>query len=99
VAIARTILKNPRIIMLDEATAALDSETEQNIQEALMALSEGRTMLVIAHRLSTVTTADQILVLHAGKVAEAGTHQELLAIKGGRYANMWRKKFRAERAA
>ncbi|RDL39683.1 Uncharacterized protein BP5553_04023 [Venustampulla echinocandica] len=98
VAIARTIIKNPRIIMLDEATAALDSDTEQNIQEALRALSEGRTMLVIAHRLSTITAADQILVLHAGMVAESGTHQELLALKG-RYYNMWRKQIRAEQAA
>ncbi|PBP27904.1 heavy metal tolerance protein precursor [Diplocarpon rosae] len=98
VAIARTIIKNPRIIMLDEATAALDSDTEQNIQEALRTLSQGRTMLVIAHRLSTITSADQILVLHAGRVAEAGTHQELLE-KKGRYYNMWRKQIKAERAA
>lgn len=98
VAIARTILKGPRIILLDEATAALDSTTEQNIQEALNTLSQGRTMLVIAHRLSTITTADQIVVLHAGKVAECGTHSELLALKG-RYATMWRKQIRAERAA
>lgn len=98
VAIARTILKNPRIILLDEATAALDSETEQNIQSALDKLSQGRTTLVIAHRLSTITTADQILVLNAGKVAERGTHEELLAMKG-RYANMWRKQIRAQQAA
>lgn len=98
VAIARTILKNPRIILLDEATAALDTETEQNIQTALDKLSQGRTTLVIAHRLSTITTADQILVLHAGKVAESGTHSELLKIKG-RYANMWRKQIRAQRVA
>ncbi|KAF7909632.1 uncharacterized protein EAF01_003350 [Botrytis porri] len=98
VAIARTIIKNPRIIMLDEATAALDSDTEQHIQEALKTLSEGRTMLVIAHRLSTITNADQILVLHAGRVAEAGTHSELL-LKKGRYAQMWKKQIRAERAA
>lgn len=98
VAIARTILKDPRIIMLDEATAALDSETEQHIQEALRRLSEGRTMLVIAHRLSTITNADQILVLHDGSVHERGTHEELLA-KKGRYYNMWRKQIRAERAA
>jgi len=98
VAIARTILKDPRIILLDEATAALDSETEQHIQEALDKLSQGRTTLVIAHRLSTVTTANQILVLHAGQVAESGTHDQLLALKG-RYASMWRKQIRAQKAA
>lgn len=98
VAIARTIIKNPRIILLDEATAALDSETEQHIQTALEKLSQGRTTLVIAHRLSTITTADQILVLHAGRVAESGTHEELLALKG-RYASMWRKQIRAQKAA
>lgn len=98
VAIARTILKDPRIILLDEATAALDSETEQHIQTALEKLSQGRTSLVIAHRLSTITTADQILVLHAGQVAESGTHDDLLALKG-RYANMWRKQIRAQKAA
>ncbi|MCJ1286808.1 hypothetical protein MMC26_006154 [Xylographa opegraphella] len=98
VAIARTILKDPRIILLDEATAALDSETEQNIQYALDKLSQGRTTLVIAHRLSTITTAHQILVLHAGRVAESGTHDELLSLKG-RYASMWRKQIRAQKAA
>ena len=98
VAIARTILKDPRIILLDEATAALDTETEQHIQLALDKLSQGRTTLVIAHRLSTITTADQILVLHAGKVAESGSHEELLAMKG-RYASMWRKQIRAQQAA
>ncbi|KAL8651054.1 MAG: hypothetical protein Q9226_004875 [Calogaya cf. arnoldii] len=98
VAIARTIIKDPRIILLDEATAALDSETEQHIQEALEKLSQGRTTLVIAHRLSTITTADQILVLHSGQVVEHGTHEELLALKG-RYASMWRKQIRAQRAA
>ncbi|KAI9882459.1 MAG: SEA (Seh1-associated) complex subunit [Watsoniomyces obsoletus] len=98
VAIARTILKDPRIILLDEATAALDSETEQHIQGALERLSHGRTMLVIAHRLSTITNADQILCLHAGRVIESGTHHELLKLKG-RYASMWKKQIRAERAA
>ncbi|KKK22150.1 hypothetical protein AOCH_006222 [Aspergillus ochraceoroseus] len=98
VAIARTILKNPRIILLDEATAALDTETEEHIQGALATLSRGRTMLVIAHRLSTITTADRILVLSEGRVAESGTHDQLLAMKG-RYASMWRKQIRAQRAA
>lgn len=98
VAIARTILKNPRIIMLDEATAALDTETEQHIQEAFTTLAQGRTMLIIAHRLSTITHADQILVLHKGRVAERGTHEELLE-KNGHYAAMWKKQIRAQRAA
>lgn len=98
IAIARAILKDPRIILLDEATAALDTETEQNIQEALEKLSHGRTTIVIAHRLSTITTADQIIVLHAGSVAERGTHQELLEQKG-RYASMWRRQIQAQKAA
>nr|POE62908.1 heavy metal tolerance protein [Quercus suber] len=98
VAIARTIVKDPRIILLDEATAALDTETEQHIQEALQTLAKGRTMLVIAHRLSTITMCDQIIVLHEGRVAERGTHAELLALRG-RYAGMWRKQVRAQRAA
>lgn len=98
VAIARTIIKNPRIILLDEATAALDTDTEEHIQTALSTLSQGRTMLVIAHRLSTITTADCILVLNEGQVAESGTHEELLAMKG-RYASMWRKQIRAQKAA
>ncbi|KAL1644882.1 ATP-binding cassette-type vacuolar membrane transporter Hmt1 [Didymella pomorum] len=98
VAIARTILKNPRIIMLDEATAALDTETEQHIQEAFTTLAHGRTMLIIAHRLSTITHADQILVLNKGKVQERGTHEELLE-RNGHYAAMWKKQIRAQRAA
>jgi len=98
VAIARTILKGPRIIMLDEATAALDTETEQHIQGALSTLAQGRTMLVIAHRLSTIARADQILVLHDGRVVETGTHTQLLANRG-RYENMWRKQVEAQRVA
>lgn len=98
IAIARTILKGPRIILLDEATAALDSETEEHIEAALDALSDQRTTLIIAHRLSTITTADQIVVLHRGQVAEVGNHEELLE-RGGRYAKMWSKQGRAERMA
>jgi ABC-type transport system involved in Fe-S cluster assembly fused permease/ATPase subunit len=98
VAIARTILKGPRIIMLDEATAALDTETEQHIQDALETLGKGRTMLVIAHRLSTIMSADRILVLHEGRVVESGSHDALLA-KKGRYANMWSKQVEAQAAA
>jgi ATP-binding cassette, subfamily B, heavy metal transporter len=88
VAIARTILKDPRILILDEATSALDSRTEQDIQSALRAVSHRRTTLVIAHRLSTVVDADEIIVLRDGHVAERGDHTALLA-KGGLYASMW----------
>ena len=88
VAIARTILKDPRILVLDEATSALDSRTEQDIQAALSAVSNRRTTLVIAHRLSTVVDADEIIVLQDGLVAERGSHAALLA-KGGLYARMW----------
>jgi ATP-binding cassette subfamily B protein len=89
VAIARTILKNPPILILDEATSALDSQTEREIQEALADLGRNRTVITVAHRLSTVVDADEIIVLVAGRVAERGTHADLLA-KGGRYAAMWR---------
>ena len=88
VAIARTILKNPRVLILDEATSALDTGTEQDIQIALRAVARHRTTLTIAHRLSTVVDADQILVLADGAVAERGTHAELLA-RDGLYARMW----------
>ncbi len=88
VAIARTILKDPRILILDEATSALDSRTEQDIQSALRAVASRRTTLVIAHRLSTVTDADEIIVLQDGQVAERGRHASLLAA-GGLYARMW----------
>ncbi len=88
VAIARTILKNPPILVLDEATSALDTGTEREIQAELKRLGEGRTVVMIAHRLSTVVEADEILVLEAGRVAERGTHRALLAA-GGIYAGMW----------
>jgi len=88
VAIARSILKDPRILLLDEATSALDTRTEQDIQDALRTVAAHRTTLSIAHRLSTVVDADQILVLVDGVVAERGTHGELLAL-GGTYAHMW----------
>jgi len=88
VAIARTILKDPPILMLDEATSALDTSTEQEIQAALRAVARERTTLTIAHRLSTVVDADEIIVLDHGQVAERGTHAELVA-RGGTYARMW----------
>jgi ATP-binding cassette subfamily B protein len=88
VAIARTLLKDPLIMVFDEATSALDTRTEQSIQEALRQASAHRTALVIAHRLSTVVTADQILVMDHGRIVEHGTHTELLA-KEGIYARMW----------
>ncbi len=90
VAIARTILKNPPILLFDEATSALDSHTEKEIQSSLREVSKNRTTLIIAHRLSTVIDADQILVLRAGQIVEKGRHTELLAL-GGEYATMWRK--------
>ncbi|MFO1142925.1 MAG: ABC transporter ATP-binding protein/permease [Amaricoccus sp.] len=90
VGIARTLLKDPPILLLDEATSALDSETERGIQESLAAMGIGRSVLVIAHRLSTVVDADRIVVLEHGRVVEQGTHAALLAI-GGRYARMWNR--------
>jgi ATP-binding cassette subfamily B protein len=90
VAIARTILKNPKVLLLDEATSALDTRTEQDIQSALREVSANRTTLVIAHRLSTVIDADEILVLDEGRVVERGTHAALLA-REGLYAEMWRR--------
>jgi ATP-binding cassette subfamily B protein len=90
VAIARTILKRPRILLFDEATSALDTHTEKEIQASLREVSAGRTTLMIAHRLSTVVDADEILVLDQGRVVERGRHAELLA-RGGRYAAMWAK--------
>ena len=97
VSIARTILKGPPILILDEATSALDSFTENQIQDALRKVSENRTTLVIAHRLSTVVDADEILVLDRGQAVERGTHAQLLA-QGGLYAAMWNRQRQAEQA-
>lgn len=97
VAIARTVLKAPPILVLDEATSALDSHTEHEIQEALDRVSRNRTSLVIAHRLSTIVSADEIIVLDQGRIAERGTHPELLAT-GGLYASMWNRQREAEAA-
>jgi ATP-binding cassette subfamily B protein len=97
VGIARTLLKDPPILLLDEATSALDSETEHEIQEALERAGQGRTVITIAHRLSTVQNADRILVLEKGTVVETGTHSELLS-KNGRYLDLWTLQ-RSEQAA
>ncbi|TDZ15241.1 ABC transporter aclQ [Colletotrichum orbiculare MAFF 240422] len=96
IAIARAILKDARILLLDEATASLDSHTERQIQDALERVTAGRTTITIAHRLSTITTSDQIVVLHKSKIVERGTHSELLAL-GGRYHAMWEKQTTIEK--
>jgi len=97
VAIARTVLKAPPILVLDEATSALDSHTEQEIQDALERVSRNRTSLVIAHRLSTIVGADEIIMLDQGRIAERGTHSQLLA-SGGLYASMWNRQREAQEA-
>ena len=88
IAIARALLKNPSILILDEATSSLDSESEKLVQEALEVLMQGRTSFIIAHRLSTIRKADQILVLDDGTITEKGTHQELIALENGMYKNL-----------
>ena len=97
VAIARTILKSPPILMFDEATSALDSHTEKEIQDALERVARERTSLVIAHRLSTVVHADDIIVLDHGEIVEQGTHLELLA-RGGLHASLWARQREADQA-
>jgi ATP-binding cassette subfamily B protein len=98
IAIARTVLRNPPVLVLDEATSALDVQTERAVEQALVRLAEGRTTIVIAHRLSTVRGADQIVVLDQGEIVERGTHSELLA-RGGKYAAMVARDEGAETAA
>jgi ABC-type multidrug transport system fused ATPase/permease subunit len=90
ISIARALLKDPPVLVLDEATASVDNRTEQQIQEALERLMANRTCFVIAHRLSTVCRADQILVLERGRVVERGKHEELLEL-GGVYAGLWKR--------
>lgn len=91
VAIARAILKQPAIVLLDEATSAVDTETEQKIQEALRVLCEGRTTFIVAHRLSTIMNADRIIVVRGGEIVEEGSHEELISLKNGKYAELWSK--------
>ncbi|MCP4451396.1 MAG: ATP-binding cassette domain-containing protein, partial [Planctomycetes bacterium] len=91
-AIARAFLKDAPILILDEATSALDTESEKNIQEALKDLSQGRTTLVVAHRLSTIEGADRIVVLKDGEIVESGRHEELLA-QGGEYTSLYQTQF------
>jgi ATP-binding cassette, subfamily B, heavy metal transporter len=98
VGIARALLADPSILILDEATSALDSRTEAAIQKTLRKARAGRTTLVVAHRLSTIADADQILVLKAGRIIERGAHHELVARVGGEYAALWRKQTRGARA-
>ena len=97
VAIARTVLKDPKILIFDEATSALDSRTEQDILAALKAVAQGRTTVTVAHRLSTVVDADEILVLESGRIEERGRHDDLLKMNG-RYAEMWARQQQQEQA-
>jgi ATP-binding cassette subfamily B protein len=88
ISIARAVLRNPRILILDEATSAVDTETERKIQQALDRLIKGRTVIAIAHRLSTLASANRLLVLKEGRIAERGTHTELMKMPQGIYRNL-----------
>jgi ABC-type multidrug transport system fused ATPase/permease subunit len=96
IAIARAVLKNPSILILDEATSSLDSESERLVQEALDKLMVGRTSFIVAHRLSTIRNADKILVIDQGHVRESGTHEELIQIPDGVYAGLSKLQYRSE---
>jgi ABC-type multidrug transport system fused ATPase/permease subunit len=93
IAIARAVLKNPSILILDEATSSLDSESEHLVQEALDKLMKGRTSIVIAHRLATIRNADKIVVLQKGEIKESGTHQELMKVENGFYQKLSKMQF------
>ena len=94
VSIARVFLKNPKLLILDEATSALDNVTEMQIQQSLEELSRGRTVIVVAHRLSTVKNADEIVVIDQTGIVERGSHEELLR-KGGEYSKLYSYQFKA----
>jgi ATP-binding cassette, subfamily B, bacterial len=95
IAIARAVLLDPRILILDEATSALDTESEALVQEALNRLMDGRTVLVVAHRLSTIRQADRILVIEQGHVIEEGNHQDLMAIRSGLYRQLYERQMQS----
>jgi ATP-binding cassette subfamily B protein len=94
-AIARAILANPSVLVLDEATSSVDTRTEKNIQEALLRLMKGRTSFVIAHRLSTIQNADNLLIINKGEIIERGTHKQLLEKKGF-YYNLYTSQFKGK---
>jgi subfamily B ATP-binding cassette protein HlyB/CyaB len=90
IAIARALMGNPRILILDEATSALDYESERIVQQNMKRIAQGRTVIIVAHRLSAVRDAHRIVVMERGQIVESGTHTQLLAQSSGRYAHLWR---------